>query len=94
MDEHARLPRTVRGKRPEFFETPGVDERMRETRAVHPRQVIPSTRSWLVCMWRPPLASKPKTQKASPDDTRPATGAIRRVFGDQTREERRFGRRV
>jgi hypothetical protein len=28
MDEHARLPRTVRGKRPDFFETPGVDDAM------------------------------------------------------------------
>jgi len=27
-DEHARLPRTVRGKRPEFFTTPGVDDAM------------------------------------------------------------------
>jgi len=28
MGEHTRLPRTVRGKRPEFFETPGVDDAM------------------------------------------------------------------
>ncbi len=28
MDEHGRLPRTVRGKRPDFFETPGVDDAM------------------------------------------------------------------
>ena len=28
MDEHARLPRTVRGKRPDFFTTPGVDDAM------------------------------------------------------------------
>ncbi len=28
MDEPLRLPRTVRGKRPDFFETPGVDDAM------------------------------------------------------------------
>lgn len=28
MSEETRLPRNVRGKRPEFFETPGVDEAM------------------------------------------------------------------
>lgn len=28
MDEHARLPRTVRGKRPDFFATQGVDDAM------------------------------------------------------------------
>ena len=26
MSEPVKLPRTVRGKRPEFFETPGVDD--------------------------------------------------------------------
>ncbi len=28
MSHETKLPRTVRGKRPEFFETPGVDEAM------------------------------------------------------------------
>jgi hypothetical protein len=28
LSEGTRLPRTVRGKRPEFYETPGVDEAM------------------------------------------------------------------
>ena len=28
MDEQVPLPRVVRGKRPEFFETPGVDDAM------------------------------------------------------------------
>jgi hypothetical protein len=28
MSEYVKLPRTVRGKRPEFFDTPGVDEAM------------------------------------------------------------------